>query len=140
MSNENPTFTIPRDVIDPIIQAQVGKAISEALGGREALIDKAIYHVLTQKVDEKGNRDNYNSSHSHTWLQWVMGECIRGAAKQAVMEVMTKHKEAISKALVEQLRNSRAPLAKQFAESLLTGLAGDAQRLDWHLKIEFTER
>lgn len=140
MPEPNPTFTIPREIIDPIIQAQVGKAITEALGGREMLIDKAISYVLTQKVDERGNRDTYNSSNSHTWLQWVMGECIRQAAKQAIMEVMTKHKEMVAKAMVEQLRNSRSPLAKQFAESLLTGIAGDAQRLEWRLKIEFSER
>ena len=56
MANEDPTFKIPRDVIQPIIEAKVSSALLEALGDQQWLVRNCISTVLEQKVNDQGGK------------------------------------------------------------------------------------
>ena len=118
--NESSTFHIPKDVIEPIIQAHVTAAVASALAGKEHLVSEAISAVLNRKVDSSGTPSTYSSSVS--WMQWVMDKCIQEATQKAIEEALITHGETLKKTLITELQRKNSPLAKQLVGGLMNAL------------------
>lgn len=129
-----PTFQIPKDVIEPIIQANIAAAVAAALSGREKIVEAAIHQVLNQKVDDKGAPTTY-SHYNTTFVQWLMNNAIREAAKDAVRAAISGQHEAIKTALAAELRKSASPIAKQIIAGVI-GVAVTPHMLDYRLSVE----
>lgn len=119
---ENPTLQIPKDVIEPIIAAHIAAAVASALSGRDVIVQKAVESVLSMKVDSSGQLDKYGYSHSITYVQWLMQDAIKKAAKDALVDEMAKHQDFVRKHIAEQLRKSNSPLTKQFVEGMMNAM------------------
>lgn len=130
---DNPTFQIPKDVIEPIINAHVSSAIAAALGGRDQLIGECVRQVMNQKVDENGNPSGY--SYAVPFLTWAMRRAVTSAVRKALEEEVAKHEEVIRKNIAEQLRQSRSPLMQQLVASMTKAFT-DPGNLKWRLKVE----
>lgn len=134
---ESPTFQIPKDVIEPIIQAHISSAVAAALGGKDKLVSDAIFAALNMKVDERGNACTYSSS--IPFVQWLMKDAIQKAAKEAVQTALAGQHEALKESIAKELRNSKSVLAKQLIESL-AGTLSKGNMLDYRLSITVAER
>lgn len=129
-----PTFQIPQDVIQPIIQANITAAIAQALGGSANVLEKAISTILSTQVDGEGKPSSY-SHHSHrSWLDWAVGDAIRKAARAAIEEQIGTLQAALKEQMVAQLTKKNSPLIKQIAEGLAAG-AFSPEAFKWRLTI-----
>lgn len=137
---ESSTIQIPNDVIKPIVEAKVAAAITEALGGYERLVDKAVSQILNQKVDSNGNPDRYDSSCSPTWFTWVMSECVKQAARSAIEEWFKDHQDVMKKSIAAELSKKNSPLVKQLIATLVgTVVNSDSLRYRMNVKVEGVE-
>lgn len=129
-----PTFQIPKDVIEPIIQSHISAAVAVALQGHRPIVEQAVAHALNVKVDNDGKVSQYSSSNQVPWLQWVMGDCIRKAALAAVQEELAQQQDAIKKQIAAELRKVNSPLAKKLIESM-AGAIADQRSLQYRLTV-----
>ena len=135
--SDNPTFQIPKDVIEPIIQAHVSRAVCEALSGREQLIDRAVTRILTQKVDDTGKPSTYGNA--VPFVEWAMVTAIKVAVKEALQEEVGKHKAALKATIIKQLQRQNSPLVKKLVEAMTTGVI-DAATSQWRLTVDVRNR
>lgn len=133
----DPTFQIPKDIINPIIQASVNEAVIRALDGPQQLVTKAIAGVLQMTVDSEGKPCSYGSS--RPWIDWVIGDCIKKAARAAIEEFMVTEKDRIKAELVLQLSKKNSPLVKQLVEQMAGAISSESN-LKWHLNVTCSER
>jgi hypothetical protein len=119
--NESPTFQIPRDVIEPIIQAHVASAVIAALGSGNQMIEAAVARILNEKVDSEG-RSTSSDYQSTTWIIHVMRKQLREAIAATVAEEMPKHKEAIRRLIARELKKDNSPMLKQFVDGMTAAI------------------
>lgn len=134
----NPTFQIPRDVIEPIIKSHISTAILSALGGQAALMTEAVRAVLTMKVGSDGNPDRYSSREAKTLTEYLMSKAITEAAREAITEAIAEHKDRIKKEIANQLTKKNSPLIRQLAEGLV-GQISNETALKWRLAVTCEE-
>jgi hypothetical protein len=113
----NPTLQIPKDVIEPIIQANITAAIAQAMGNGTQVIQQAIASILATSVDSEGKPSSYGNS--RRWIDWAVGDSLRKAAKAAIDEHIAAHREAIQKQLVAELSKKNSPLIKSMVEGMM---------------------
>lgn len=133
----NATLQVPTDIINPIVQAEITKRIIEAMGNSGELLSQAIASVLYAKVDGEGKVSGYRDNLS--WLDWALGMALRKAAKEAIEEVMTSHKETIKKAFVAELLKKNSPLLRQLAEGMINA-ASNPEVLKYRINISYDEK
>lgn len=113
---DNPTFQIPKDVIEPIIQAHVTEAVVRALSGHERILSDAIHWMMNIQVGHDGKPTSYNGK---PWITWAISECVRNAAMKAIQSHLEEHGEVIKKQLAAELKNSKSPLVRQLIEAMV---------------------
>jgi hypothetical protein len=119
----NPTFEIPKDIINPIIQASVNEAVLRALDGPQNLVTGAILGMLNTKVDESGRPCNYSGS--KPWIDWVIGDCVKQAARAAIEQHLESHKDELRAQLAAQLQKKNSPLVKQLVEGMVNAVTSE---------------
>ncbi len=125
---EQSTLVIPKDVLEPIIQAHVAKAITEALGGQGRIIEEAVRVALEAKVDERdGKVSSYASTNAPTFLTWLVRHAIRDAATAAVREHLTADMERIKAAVAKEMKNQRSPLTRSLIEGIAKATTDSAR-------------
>lgn len=130
-----PTLSIPRDVIEPIINAHVNTALLAALGDGSDLMRKAISAVLFTQVDpSSGQVSNYTRSDSPTRIEYMVKDAIQKAAQEAILEAVATQKQAIKKAIAESLTKKNSPVLKQLAETLLHAIT-KSETLQYRLNV-----
>ncbi len=120
MSGENATVNIPKDVLEPILRAHISAAVLAAIGDQKRIMSEAVAQVLNQPVDGNGQPPRYQSDRTEAWSCWMMRQCIQEAAKTAVVEYLTTHKDDVKKQLAAELCKKNSPLVR----SLIEGMAG----------------
>lgn len=135
-----PTFQIPKDIIEPIIQAHVSAAVTEALSDKGAVIEKAVSMVLNRKVDRDGTPSNSSYAET-TWIQWAMQNAVRKAVLAAIEEQVSFHKEALKKAIAEELGlgKKHSPLAKSLISGMVAALT-HPDLLRYRIKVEYDDK
>ena len=137
MPTENPTFQIPRDVIEPIIQAHVSTAIAGALSGYQNLVEKTVAFILNQKVDDHGKPSTYNSAKS--FIEWAVKDSIETATKEILHEALEKNKTILISEIKKELQKKNSPIARQLAESM-AGAISNVPTWNIHLNMEIKNR
>lgn len=132
----NPTLQIPKDIIEPIIQAEITKAIVEAMGPKQAVMQSAIASILNMSVDGDGKPSSYNG---RPWIDWIIGKEIRKAATDAIVEHLAAHGETIKKQLAAELAKKNSPLVKQLIDGMV-GAMTHPEALRWRLNVTFDEK
>lgn len=132
--SDQPTFQIPRDVIEPIIQSHVSAAVVAALGDNKLVLESAISQVLNSKVDSSGKPSTYGYSSDVAYVQWLCQNAIKGAVQKVMTEEVGKHSEVIRQCLVKELKKSNSPLVKQLVEGFVKTIT-DETTLKYRLNI-----
>lgn len=136
MATDAPTFQIPRDVIEPIIQAHVASAVVAALGGGTQMIEAAVARVMNETVDGDG-RPTTSGYQTSPWILHTMRKMLREAIVAAVTEEMPKHKDAIRKLIERDLRKANSPLLRQFVEGMAAAVVSpDTLKYRLHVSYE----
>ena len=130
---------IPRDVIEPIVQAKVALAVAEALGGHQDLVALAVTAVLTAKVDSDGRVGNYANRDSLSYVQWIMRDCIRKTVSKVLQDEMPKHEHVIREHIIAQLQNKKSPLVKQLVEGMVKAVTSP-NTLAYRLTVDVSEK
>jgi len=133
MANE-PTFQIPKDVIEPIIQAQVSSAVLAALGDKTGIVERAVAAVLNMKVDIDGKTSTYGGHNDVPWVQWLMRDCVRKATRLAVEEFFAQNKELVKTQIAAELRKKNSPMAKQLINAMV-GAVTNESTLKYRLNV-----
>ena len=132
--NETASVNIPRDVIQPIVQAHIQAAIVSALGDGSALITAAVKKVLDTKVDpQTGQPSTY--SNAKPFIEWIMQDCVMKAAKGVILEELPKHKEAIRASIAREMQKKNSPLLRQFVDGMM-GSVASADRLRYRVSVD----
>ena len=118
---ETASLQLPRDLIEAAINQQVQIAMATAFGQSDRLIQECVSAILTQKVGDDGKPSSYSSS--TTFVQWAVRDCLKKAVIDAITEQMAVHSDAIKEAIAKQLVNSRSPIVKNLAASLVDGMS-----------------
>lgn len=132
----NPTLQIPKDIIEPIIQAEITKAIIEAMGPKQAVMQHAIASILNLSVDSEGRPTTYQGK---PWIDWIIGKEIRAAATTAIVEHLAMHGETIKRQLAVELAKKNSPMVKQLIEGMV-GAMTHPDALRWRLNVTFDEK
>ena len=117
------TLEIPKDVLDPIINAHVTKALTEAFGNGGAILQDVVRKVLTTKVDSRGEPDRYNSRDAMPTIEWMAREALKEAAREAVKQALVEHKDLMKAAIVRELTRSQSKMLRELASTLVEGVA-----------------
>ncbi len=133
------TIDIPKDVLEPIINAHITKALTEVFGDRGRILDEVVKRVLTAKVDDRGEPDRYNSDRALTTVQFMAHKAVKEAALEAVKEALAQHKDVLKAVIVRELSNSKSKLLKSLAESLVDGVA-KAAASGYLMTVQIKER
>ncbi len=115
---EQATVNIPKDILEPIVRAQVTAGIIKAFGDPAELIASVVERALSQKVAEDGKVSNYQSENKFTVIEALSRKMINEIAKQMLQDYMQTQRPKIEKAL-------KATLARQhgkFATAMIEGL------------------
>lgn len=132
----NATLNVPTDVIDPIIKAEVTKAIIEAMGNKQQILATAIASILNTKVDGEGKVSGYRDN--LTWIDWCIGQKLREAARDAITVVLEQHKETIKQAMIAQLKQKNSPLIKQLVNGIIDA-AANPDVLKYRISVTYDE-
>jgi len=117
------TLEIPKDVLDPIINAHVTKALTEVFGNGGLVLQQVVAKVLQARVDDRGEPDRYSSRNAIPYIEYLAREALKEAAKAAVKEALASHQDAMRAAIVKELSKANSPMLKSLAASLVAGVA-----------------
>jgi len=74
---DNATVSIPNDILEPVIRAQVAAGITAQLGNPEVLIQKIVSNAMSQKVNSEGKVSRESYSNRHDLIELLAGRAIR---------------------------------------------------------------
>lgn len=131
--SDGPTLQIPRDVIEPIIQAQIAASLASALGA-DGVLRKAVNTILQTPVDSEGKASGYSSDRNRPWIDWAISDALRIAARKAIEQAVEQQGEVIRKELAAQLTKKNSPLIKQMIEAMMTGVF-NANQVKYEINI-----
>lgn len=117
---ENPTLQIPKDVIEPIIEAHISTAVATALRGQGNMIANAVTRVLQHPVDSDGKPTRYSSD--MTFTQWLLTDAIKRMAKAALEEHMKQFEPELKEMIAKELSKRNSPMVKKLVESMAGAL------------------
>ena len=115
-------LSISQEVVMPIIEAKVSAALCEALSGSQNIVSNVVARVLSQKVDNEGKPSHYGSRDEVTYIQWLCGEAIRNAAKQAVKNYIDGANEKIVKEIEKAMSVKSHSIAVNLVNSFMSAV------------------
>lgn len=125
------TINVPKDVIEPIVRAQVAAGIVDALGDPADLIAKVVGYALKQKVNAQGVASDRDYDNKHDLVELMATKGIHAV----VRESLTKWIEEQRPAIEEQVQKALAKKESAFARALVNGLV-EATKQDWGFKCD----
>ena len=138
---DNPTFQIPKDIIEPIITAHVSAAVLAAFADKSKLMEVAVAKVLNNKVEKDSGKTTTSDYNSTTYIQWLMESVVKKAVATAVEEQVGVHQEELKKAIASELGLGKkyTPLAKQLINGMCSAMV-HPDLLRYRIKVEFDDK
>ena len=96
MESSTASVQIPKDLLQPIIDAHLTKALTEALGSKTDILHSAVNKVLTQKVRLDGSTPQYSSDTTISFSDYMIGKVFRDLALECLKESIQGLKEVDS--------------------------------------------
>lgn len=131
---ESATLALPKDLIEPIIQAHIQNALSEALGDKAGLLSKMAWQILNTKVNSSGNPSTSSYDQAGTFLEVNLRVAFQKMLQQCLEEELEKHKETLKKYLTAELKKDKSPLTKALVEGMCNGVVTSG--LKYRLTVE----
>jgi hypothetical protein len=114
--NEMAKIELSKDLIEPIVRAQLHASILAAMGHRDELIRGVVTTIMNTQVDEKGDVTRY--SDAKPLITWMAEKAIKETALEAIKEWFAENRAEMKK----QIMVAMAKQSKQLAEQLVCGI------------------
>ncbi len=115
--NEMAKIELSKDIIEPIVRAQLQASITSALGRSDLLVGQVVQTMMNQKVDENGKPSSYSSS--TPLITWMANSAIKEAASEAIKEWFADNKDTMKKQLQAAITKNCKGIAEQFVLSMV---------------------
>lgn len=107
---------LSKDLIEPIVRAQLQASIISAMGRADQLVAQVVNTVMNTKVDSNGQRSNYNSD--TPLITWMAEKAIKEAAMEAIKEWFSDNREEMKAHLRSAIKNNAKGMAEAFVLSM----------------------
>jgi len=128
------SLELPAEIVERAVRDKISAAIASQLGDPEVMIQKLVGSALSQKVDSQGKRSARNYDNNYEFLEVMMGNFIRDAAKEALTEFMNENKQKIKDSVKKEVAKSPSKMAKVFMDGLMTSMTS---RFSSRIEINF---
>ena len=135
MSNNNLSFPIPNEVLEPYIRTAVSTAITAALGDGAALVEKAVQKALATKVNEKGDISPYDQYNKYDLVEFIAADNIRKITQETVGEMCEQMRPQIKEELEKMLKKQASPIAQSLVNGLMESL-----NCEWKINVNLGHR
>jgi len=123
MENNMVSLNISNDMLSPVIEGHVKAMMTEALGGKDAIIDKIISQVLKTRVGSDGKPSTY--SNNKTYFEWLLKDELTKSVKELISEEVRLKAGNIKTAIKKQMKSEVG--ASKIADALINGLSDTLQ-------------
>jgi hypothetical protein len=113
------SMDLPTEIVERAVRDKINAAIASQLGDPAVLIEKLVANALAQKVNDNGNVSRSSYENRTPFLEYVAGDFIRNAAKEALKEFFAENKDQIKEAVKKEVIGSSSKLAEVFVAGLL---------------------
>lgn len=126
---EPASLTLPRDLIEPIINAHIQAALAEALGSKSDLLAKMAGQILNAPVTAGGNPCNSSSyEKAGTFIEVSLRLAMQKAFRELMEAELEKHKETLKAHLTAELKKANSPLTRALVEGMCKGVVTNGLR------------
>ena len=108
---------LSKDLIEPIVRAQLQASITAALGRADQLVGSVVQSVMNTQVDSNGQRSTYGSA--VPLITWMAESAIKDAAKEAIKEWFADNRDKLKVMLKKEIEKN----AKGMAEAMVLGVS-----------------
>lgn len=127
MNENQASVVIPKELLQPVIDAHVSAAIAKALAGPDAIVKGIVERLCNQNVDCEGRPSSYHNDRK-TWLQWAVENMLKQAVQATIARELEGHKERIKEYLADELSKKKSPLVRSLVEGMCKGLVTEGLR------------
>lgn len=123
---------LSKDLIEPIVRAQLQASIISSLGRSEQLVAEVVSSILSTQVDSEGKRTTY---HGMPLITWMAEKAVREAALEAMKEWFSSNRETLKKQVQEALKKNTKAMAEKFVMQMCDE-AGKNYRANVEVKFD----
>jgi len=114
--NEMAKIELSKDLIEPIVRAQLHASILAAMGRRDELIGGIVTTIMNTQVDSEGKESRYSGA--KPLITWMAEKAIKETALEAIKEWFAENRAEMKKQIAIALTKQ----AKQLSEQLVCGM------------------
>ncbi len=131
-----PTLSVPKELIEPVIAAHVAGAITAALGDKSRLIEQIIERSIMMKVGDDGSLSRYSSDNKTPWLEVMAQKMIRDQVRACLQEEIARQAPRIKELVAKELSKRNSLTIKALVEGMTKGIARIAEsKLDYRISV-----
>ena len=112
---------LSKDLIEPIVRAQLHASILAAMGHRDELIGGVVQTIMNSQVDEQGKPSRYGDA--KPLITWMAEKAIKETALEAIKVWFAENREEMKK----QIKIALTKQSKMLAEQLVCGIVKAAE-------------
>jgi hypothetical protein len=129
---EQTAITLPNNLIEPLIRAEITAALSRALGSQQQLIDAVAAKIVNDKVDSDGRPSSYGNS--VPFIEWLTKKKLYEFIAELLKEELESLRPVFRSALLAQMKKDKSAITQAFVEGMLTHHISDG-RIRYNLTI-----
>lgn len=103
---------LSKDLIEPIVRAQLQASIISALGRSDQLVAGVVQTIMNTQVDSDGKVSRYSSD--KPLITWMAEKAVKEAALEAMKEWFADNKDEIRKQVRLALSKQQKMMAEKF--------------------------
>lgn len=127
--NEMAKIELSKDIIEPIVRAQLQASVVAALGRSDQLVGGIVQSILNTQVDSNGNPSRYSSD--KPLITWMAEKAVKEASQEAIKEWFALNREVIKKEVMVALKKNQ----KAMAEKFVMGMCDESAK-QYHTTVE----
>lgn len=120
MTQASMKIDLPGVNFEQMAREAIAAHLTEALVGADETVKKIVVAAMTQKVNEKGHRDNYDYNNKYSFVEWMAQDLIRQATLDVLKTKVEALRPAIEKAVESELKRSVKEASKALTESFIS--------------------
>ncbi len=115
-------IALPAELVERAVRDKINAAIASQLGDPSVMIQKLVGAALSQKVAASGKVSSSGYDNKHEFLELIMGNFVRDAAKEALVEFLEDNKSKIKDAVKKEVAKSPSKMAKLFMDGITASM------------------
>ena len=110
--NEMAKIELSKDIIEPIVRAQLHASILAALGRSDQLIAGVVQTIMNTQVDSDGKASHYSGR--RPLITWMAEKAIKEEALSAIKDWFNDNRESLRREILAALKRNQKSMAEKF--------------------------